>query len=584
MTRPGNHTNVWLYIGVFVLASVFLFSPTHSLAKTAYDLVIHHITPAPAADGGTDVRVFLSVWDEDRKMAKDLEVDDFTVSENGKSMQVKSLEQVRDEPLSVMLLLDASGNTVRVNEEREAGVDFVKGLNRIDFAGALSFADEVKTEVEISDDHDKIQDKIGRIKSVPEAGNCFYDAAYEGVKQIAKQSGRRVIILINDSEDKAYKSNKSCSSNTEEDVIESATDWNTRVPIFTVGVGQGADEKSLQRLAEKTGGRYIYVENSGDIKDALNDFSNLFQNEYILTYNTPSKPGSYTLVVEVEHKSTTDSDTRAMEITEEGGAAAPGEQPAQTSPQTPQPSVPAPTVPALPTLPFEATLPVSQPEAGEISILSGSNPLVLLGIVAIVAALVLLLVVLGVGRRILSGSKKKATAASGQIPASPSPDVTVDSFPPVGSQNGLQIGSLTVLASDDAAMIGKVLIVNGGRTSVGRSSENDIVLAGDKAVSREHALIEQSGEHVFLAEVVSQNPDRSVKRPVYGTFVNETKVEGVPVELHTGDEIRLGTRMKMRFEKLAQSSTGGDATLDEVNISSPDSAESGGGETVEYRQ
>ncbi len=585
MTALRNRSKRWLWVSVFIIALALLIFPNLALAKTTLDLVIHTIIPAPSPEGGTDVRIFLSVWDDERKMVKNLEKGDFTITESGEEMEVKSLSQVRDEPISILILLDTSGNSVRVNEEREAAVDFIKNLNRDDFVGVISFADEEKTDVEITDDHDKAQERTGSIKNIPETGTCYFDAAYEAVKQIAKQGGQRAIILITDSEDKAYQSSISCSSNTEEDVIESATDWNTRVPIYTVGVSESADEKSLERLADRTGGRYIYVENSGDIKDALNDFSNQFQNEYILTYNTAGKPGSYTIVVDVEHKSTSDSDTRAMEITEKGSAL-PVQSAASQTPAS-ESAAAAPTKAALPTLSFEATLPAAQPENGETSLFSGINPILLVGIAAVIAALVILLVVFAIARRILAGGKKKTSGVPAAVPSGPAPDATIDSFPGVGAlgaaQAGAQIGSLTILASDDAAMVGKVLIVNGGRTSIGRSSENDLVLAGEKAVSREHAIIEQSGEHIFLAEVISQNADRSVKRPTYGTFINEVKVEGVPVEIQNGDEIRLGTRLRMRFEKLIQP-TGSDATVDEVNIPSSDKTVDGGGETVEYHQ
>lgn len=585
MKTMGSHLKTGFWISMAIIAIVLLI-PTNSLAKTTYDLVIHNIIPAPSMDGGTDVRIFLSVWDQDRKMVKNLEQDEFTITESGQTREVKSLAQVRDEPISVILVLDTSGNPVRIEEEREAAVDFVKSLNRSDIVGVMSFADEIKTEVELTDDHDKVQDKLGRIKNVPEAGTCYFDAAYEAEQQVVKRSGRRAIILITDGEDKAYKSSKSCSANTEEDVIETAEEWNTRVPIFTIAVTEGADEKSLERLAERTGGRHIYVENSGDIEDALLDFSNLFRDEYILTYNTASKPGSYTLVVDVEHKSSSDSDTSMMEITEEGGLPPAEVSPSQPAAEQVETVAPLATAAALPTLPFEATLPAAQPDGEGTSFFSGINPLMIMGIVAVVAALVILLAVIGIARRIAAGGKKKAAPAAPRTSAAPSPDATADQFPAVGSQAGTQIGTLTVLASDDAALIGKVLIVNGGRTSVGRSSENDIVLAGDKAVSREHAIIEQSGERVFLAEVVSQGADRSVKRPLYGTYINGVKVEGVPVELHTGDEIRLGMRMRMRFESLIQPAGGGEATVDEINVSSPGatSDDSGGGETMEYRQ
>ena len=114
-------------------------------------------------------------------------------------------------------------------------------------------------------------------------------------------------------------------------------------------------------------------------------------------------------------------------------------------------------------------------------------------------------------------------------------------------------------------MINQVITVNAGRTVIGRSAECDIVLPKDKAVSREHAALEQMGSKIFLTELASQQPGGSPKRPTYGTFVNEVKVGNLPVELKTGDVIRLGNRLKLRFEKFGGRNTSAEATIDGVS-------------------
>jgi pSer/pThr/pTyr-binding forkhead associated (FHA) protein len=106
-------------------------------------------------------------------------------------------------------------------------------------------------------------------------------------------------------------------------------------------------------------------------------------------------------------------------------------------------------------------------------------------------------------------------------------------------------------------MVGKMINLTQPCTTIGRGADNDIVLPRDKAVSRQHAMVEFTGSEFFLSEFVSQEPSGAVKRPTYGTYVNGQKVGTLPIQLKTGDEIQLGTRFKMTFEKLQSANSAG---------------------------
>jgi pSer/pThr/pTyr-binding forkhead associated (FHA) protein len=144
--------------------------------------------------------------------------------------------------------------------------------------------------------------------------------------------------------------------------------------------------------------------------------------------------------------------------------------------------------------------------------------------------------------------KEKNSRTSSQIARplpSALPSQNIVKIPQQKASSPDKAGTLKVIVSDDPTLVGKVLTLGKGKTRVGRSVENDIALPEDRAVSREHALFQQNGNDMYLSEVIGQEG----KRPTYGTFVNDVKVEGTPVRLKTGDSIRLGLRCILTFEK-----------------------------------
>lgn len=68
-----------------------------------------------------------------------------------------------------------------------------------------------------------------------------------------------------------------------------------------------------------------------------------------------------------------------------------------------------------------------------------------------------------------------------------------------------------------------------GRTTLGRSSGNDIVIS-DLSLSREHAVIFTRGEDFFIEDAGSRN----------GTFLNTDRIEG-PTPLRIGDVVKIGS-------------------------------------------
>jgi len=126
-------------------------------------------------------------------------------------------------------------------------------------------------------------------------------------------------------------------------------------------------------------------------------------------------------------------------------------------------------------------------------------------------------------------------------------------FPPLKSLKAAapekeRFGVLSILQSNDPARIYERMDIINSVTHLGRKADNDISFPKDSPVSRHHAIINVRGEKLFLGEIVETHDDDSPpSRPTYGTFINGQQVQG-PVELQDGDEITLGTSLRLRFE------------------------------------
>lgn len=141
-------------------------------------------------------------------------------------------------------------------------------------------------------------------------------------------------------------------------------------------------------------------------------------------------------------------------------------------------------------------------------------------------------------------------------------DRTMDSFPPGEGVLGL----LVVLESDDSSLRGQRFEINRSVTTLGRKSTNDIMFPKDGTVSRQHAVIEERGGRLYFSEIMSADEAGRPRRPTCGTFVNNRQIEA-SVALRTGDQIRLGKQVRMRFEGIGENSSNMDHTMDQFSDS-----------------
>ena len=607
----------------FSCITFFLLSPLQVFADGGVDLIVHYIEGSPLSDKvGYSVSISLSALQSNGSAITGLSKDDFRITEDSHQVEIDQINTSNNLPINVLVLLDTSGSMQGspIQDARNAAAGFLLNFNEQDQVAAATFNEQFNYISDFTNDNQQLSNKVNQINAVDLASTCLYDAAYSAVQKMATvESGRRAVILLTDGQD--YKSGSTCSVHTLDDVINLASEGSTRVPIYIIALGNEVDEKSLQRLAEMSGGIYQYTPSSNQLQNAFNNLSSQLRTQYILSYTSNSAPGAHTVAVEMKYDNQVVQDTRSFTLPALAQtltiiSPTDGQEIKGTSKLAISISGSGETIEKVvfylgddiigsdTTIPYELDYEFNNDQLGagiisatavnsegenivssqvNVNIIEAAssspititkslldNPLYLvLGIFGIVATAAVII--------ILSKRKKKSEPVFADTfelrENNKSDDSRTIDFSEYSHdekhENNETLAILSILFSDDVAMIGQQLNITHFPSKVGRGASNDIVISSkDVAVSRDHILLEKRGNSIILLEMISKDERGNPKYPTYGTFVNERSIRDQTVTLNEGDEIRLGSRFKMRFNSIVSSTGSEDKTIDSFELTS----------------
>jgi VWFA-related protein len=302
-------------------------------------------TPKPASH---DVVLPVTVRDKKGALVTGLQMNDLTLSEDGRPQTIKSLSRQTAQPIRVGLLVDTSrGVSGAMTEERKAATQFVDAV----LPAAGSSRDQVfllhfDREVELLEDFTSSREKVDREledlgptrqerydNQGPETtgddrastrhgheGTQLYDAIYLAADELMKsKDGRKALVLFSNGADHGSKE-------TLNDAIDAADHAN--LEVFTVffkgqqdkaenemqtprrrgGMGGGwpgsggggrktpeptsaagvDGKKIMQQIASRTGGHAFEAKKPADLEAIYKLIDTEMRAQYLLTY-TPDK-------------------------------------------------------------------------------------------------------------------------------------------------------------------------------------------------------------------------------------------------------------------------------------------------------
>jgi len=260
------------------------------------------------------VNVLVSVRDKKGALIPNLEQQDFTVLEDGKSQPIKYFTRETNLPLTIGLLVDVSGSQENlIGIERNAATEFfAKVLGKKDEAFLIMFGPEVELLQDYTNsvkmltnglNQLQVRSAVGGLHPGPvptigqPRGTVLYDAVYLAANDKLKtEVGRKAIVVITDGVDEG-------SRLTIEQAIEAAQKSDAVVysilysdPRFRGPFGAfGGGESALRKMSDATGGHVFKVDRGHTLDQVFKDLQDEMRTQYSIGY-TPlnaTKDGSY---------------------------------------------------------------------------------------------------------------------------------------------------------------------------------------------------------------------------------------------------------------------------------------------------
>ncbi len=235
------------------------------------------------------------VLDQQESPVTGLEEKDFTVSEDGRPVELEGFGTTADLPLSLAVAVDISGSMVEVFPQvREAVAGFADDLLETgDQVVLLTFSWDAQVVLPWTTDVGLVDDRLDRVE--PEGGTSLHDAVVRSLEQFRGRRGRQAVVLLTDGEDTTSR------TDLEATVRFART---MRIPIFPIGLGVGRldfqSRRFLKELATETGGELFLPKKAEDLPEVYARISELLRSQYLLWYRSSStKPADEFREVEV---------------------------------------------------------------------------------------------------------------------------------------------------------------------------------------------------------------------------------------------------------------------------------------------
>jgi len=208
--------------------------------------------------------------------------EDLEVLEDGDPQTIDTFQEAID-PVSIVLLLDASGSMTRSAElVRQTARDFVSAVRPEDSLAIITFANEPLFAHLLSVNRELSLRAVDAYKTG--GGTALYDGLYNSLLHLKPVTGRRAIVVLTDGRDEDNAGTGPGSAHSAEEVLELARQVNATT--FTVGLGTRVDEAVLSRFAAASGGEAYLSPDPTGLPDTFRKIVENLRQRYMVSYTS----------------------------------------------------------------------------------------------------------------------------------------------------------------------------------------------------------------------------------------------------------------------------------------------------------
>jgi Ca-activated chloride channel homolog len=236
------------------------------------------------AGARTEVPVYATVIDSGGRLVPDLDKTDFTVTDDGKPVDL-TLFSNASQPFTAVVMLDTSASmTANLDFLNRAAEQFLIRLMPVDKAQVGAFNDKIQFSGRFTNNRDEL---IGALKNL-QFGNPtrLNDAIAASLDVLQGVDGRRVILVFTDGEDTSSK----IGFRT---VLERARD--EEVMVYTIGLEseyfngvrlqRTRPSRDLRRIADETGGGSFELKKTDELAPTFTRVAQELRSQYLLGFS-----------------------------------------------------------------------------------------------------------------------------------------------------------------------------------------------------------------------------------------------------------------------------------------------------------
>jgi len=232
------------------------------------------------SSGFPDIKIYVSVLDENDKSIENLNAENFFVFEQGvkQDISVDRLDSEEDH-MSVAIVLDTSGSMSgqRMRDAKVAAIDFIRNsLEPDDRAAVIEFATNVTVVQDFTDDHEVL---INAVNSLSATGwTAIYDAVYMSAGKLEEETAVKCVLLFTDGDDNR-------SGYTAQQAIDRANAIG--VPVYTIAFAASSrDIDILKKIAADTNAGFYDAPTGDDLLEIYRSVAERQRTQYVITYTS----------------------------------------------------------------------------------------------------------------------------------------------------------------------------------------------------------------------------------------------------------------------------------------------------------